>query len=65
MTDDRTAPGRGSEEHERVAPPASRTEDGSSNGRARDEDDSRAANRSSSGKPALTRREREERWPLG
>ena len=65
MTDDRTAPGRESESRERVAPPATRTEDGSSNSRARAEDDSRAANRSWSGKPGLTPREREERWPLG
>lgn len=65
MTDDRTAPGRDSESGERVAPPASRTEEGSSNGRARDEDDSRSADRSSSGRPALTSHEQEERWPLG
>ena len=65
MTEDRTAPGRDSVSRERVAPPASRHEETSSDGRASDEDGSRAAHRSSSGKPALTTREQEELWPLG
>lgn len=61
--DDRTARDReDANGHERA--PASRQSDGpSSNGRANEEFP--AERRSSSAKPALTQRERDELWPLG
>jgi hypothetical protein len=64
MDDDRTAMDR--ENANREQAPRSPVNDSSSrDGRVRDAGDTRADQRSSPGRPALTDREREERWPLG
>ena len=64
--DDRTQPGRDNAPPTRSAPSASQTDDTSRNGRGTTSGDERenADRRSSSSKPALTDRERNERWPV-
>jgi hypothetical protein len=63
--DDRTQPGRDSMPN-RSAPSAPGTDERSQNGRATSSGNERStAERSSSPKPALTDRERNERWPVG
>ena len=63
--DDRMQPGRESTP-ERSAPSATGTDEHSRNGRRTSSGDERStADRSSSSKPALTDRERNERWPCG
>jgi hypothetical protein len=63
--DDRPQPGR---EHtpDRSAPSAPSPDEHAQNGRRTPSGDERStADRSSSAKPALTDRERKERWPVG
>ena len=64
--DDRTQPGRENAPPSRSAPAAPQTEDSSRNGRGNPDTEDRASagGRSSSSKPALTDRERNERWPV-
>jgi len=63
--DDRPQPGR-ENAPDRSAPSAPSTDEHSQNGRRAPSGDERStAARSSSGKPALTDRERRERWPCG
>ena len=64
--DDRTQPGRDDAPPTRSAPSAPSTDDNSRNGRtaAGGERSADADRRSSSSKPALTDRERSERWPV-
>jgi hypothetical protein len=64
--DDRTPPGRDNAPQNRSAPTAPRTDDSSRNGRETTDEEKRASpNRPvSSSKPALTERERRERWPI-
>jgi hypothetical protein len=63
--DDRTQPDRENARPNRSAPSAPRTEDKSRNGRTSSgETNANANRRSSSSKPALTDRERNERWPV-
>ena len=61
--DDRTQPGRDNTPPTRKAPAAPRIDDGVSDGRHGS--DRTSSDRSSSAKPALTERERSERWPVG
>jgi len=63
--DDRMQPGR-EQTPDRSAPSAPGTDEHSRNGRRTSSGDERStADRSSSAKPALTDRERKERWPVG
>ena len=63
--DDRTQPGRDNTP-DRSAPSAPGSDEQSRNGRRTSSGNERStADRSSSGKPALTDRERTERWPCG
>ena len=63
--DDRTQPGR-ENTPDRSAPSAPSTGEHSRNGGREPSGDERStAGRSSSSKPALTDRERNERWPVG
>ena len=63
--DDRPQPG-GEHTPDRSAPSAPGTDEHSRNGRRTPSGDDRSiADRSSSAKPALTDRERKERWPCG
>jgi hypothetical protein len=63
--DDRMQPGRESTS-DRSAPSAPSTDEHLPNGRRSSSGDERStADRSSSWKPALTDRERKERWPVG
>jgi hypothetical protein len=63
--DDRTQPGRENTPN-RSAPSAPSTDESLRNGRRQTSGDERSsADRSSSSKPALTDRERSERWPCG
>jgi len=63
--DDRMQPGR-ENTPDRSAPSAPSTDEHSPNGRRTASGDERStADRSSSAKPALTDRERNERWPCG
>ena len=61
--DDRTHPSRDNSES-RSAPSAPRKEEGSRNGRPGDSNERSASDWSSTSKPALTDRERSERWPV-
>ena len=63
--DDRTARGRENANREQRAPTSAQSNQSSQNGRMSDADELQADRRSSSPKPALTQREREEQWPLG
>lgn len=63
--DDRMARGREDVNRERRVPQPPEAPDSSRNGRGREADGTSADRRSSPAKPPLTKREREERWPLG
>ena len=63
--DDRTARGREDVSREQRAPAPEHADRPSTNGRVTSAVDSPTGARSASTKPALTEREREERWPLG
>ena len=63
--DDRMQPGR-EKTSDRSAPSAPGTDEHSRNGRRTSDREERSiADRSSASKPALTDRERNERWPVG
>jgi hypothetical protein len=63
--DDRQEPGRDDGRRDRNAPSAPRSDDRTLNGRHESGAGERTtADRSSSGKAALTDRERRERWPV-
>lgn len=63
--DHRTAPGPDRANRDQTPTALSQGEGSSPNGRVRENDEHPADQRSWSVKPALTEREREERWPLG